>query len=94
MRNQKPIHRKTAQKAGRNKAPLGKGRCIPPLRPATHGLCNGRLSFRRAPERSDVEHASEVGLLFEPCSLTSSELRVDQYELWADGLGLQGRDRS
>ncbi len=36
----------------------------------------------------------EVGLLFEPCSLTSSELGIDQYELWADGLRLQGHDRS
>jgi hypothetical protein len=33
-------------------------------------------------------HALEVGLLFEPRSLASSELRVDEYELWADGLGL------
>ena len=88
------LAREAAQKAGRNKAPLGKDRCIPPLRPATHGLCDGRLTFRHAPERSDFAHALEVGLLFEPCSLTSSELRVDQYELWADGLGLQGRDRS
>lgn len=39
-------------------------------------------------------HALEVGLFFEPCSLTSSELRVDQYELWTDGLGLHGRARS
>jgi hypothetical protein len=30
----------------------------------------------------------EVGLFFEPGSLASSELRVDKYELWADGLGL------
>jgi hypothetical protein len=33
-------------------------------------------------------HAPEVGLLFEPRLLASSELRVDEYELWADGLGL------
>jgi len=32
--------------------------------------------------------ALEVGLLFEPRSLASSELRIDKYELWADGLGL------
>jgi hypothetical protein len=32
--------------------------------------------------------ALEVGLFFEPRSLASSELRVDEYELWADGLGL------
>jgi hypothetical protein len=30
----------------------------------------------------------EVGLFFEPRSLASSELRIDEYELWADGLGL------
>jgi hypothetical protein len=29
----------------------------------------------------------EVGLFFEPSSLASSELRVDQDELWANGLG-------
>ncbi len=94
MRDQKPIHCQTAQKSGRNKATLGKGRCITPLPPATYRLCHGRLTFRGAPESGDVEHALEVGLLFEPCSLTSSELRVDQYELWADGLRLQGRGRS
>ena len=32
--------------------------------------------------------APEVGLFFEPRSLASSELRIDEYELWADGLGL------
>jgi hypothetical protein len=32
--------------------------------------------------------ALEVGLFFEPRSLASSELRIDEYELWADGLGL------
>jgi hypothetical protein len=35
--------------------------------------------------------APEVGLLFEPCSLASSEFRVDKYELRADGLGLHAR---
>jgi hypothetical protein len=92
MRDQEPIHCEAAQKGGRNKAPLGKGRCIPPLRPAMHGLCHERLTFfRRTRESRDVEHTLEVGLLFEPCSLTSSELRVRQFELWADRLGLQGR---
>jgi hypothetical protein len=32
--------------------------------------------------------ALEVSLFFEPRSLASSELRIDEYELWADGLGL------
>jgi hypothetical protein len=32
--------------------------------------------------------ALEVGLFFEPRSLASSELRIDEYELWADGLRL------
>ena len=47
-----------------------------------------RLNLHSSPEAGDVKHASEVGLFFEPSSLASSELRVDQDELWADGLGL------
>jgi hypothetical protein len=47
----------------------------------------GAAELHSSPESRDVKHASEVGLFFEPSSLTSSELRVDQDELWADGLG-------
>jgi hypothetical protein len=32
--------------------------------------------------------ALEVSLFFEPRSLASSELRIDEYELWAYGLRL------
>jgi hypothetical protein len=94
MRDEKSVRRETAQERSRNEAPLGKDRCVSPWRPGIHGRGDGWRAFRRSPESGDVEHAFEVGLLFEPCSLTSSELRVDQYELWADGLRLQGRDRS
>jgi len=90
MGDEEPVRCQAAQEGGRDKAPLGKGRCITPLRLAPNRLCfGGRLTLRRAPESRDVEHALEVGLLLEPCSLTSSELGVDQCELWADGLGLQ-----
>src|SRR5947208_7633948 len=92
MRDQKPVHCQAAQEAGRNKTPFGKRRPITPPQPATHYLWNRRrLAFRCAPESRNVKHALEVGLLFEPCPLTSSELGVDQYELWADGLRLHSR---
>jgi hypothetical protein len=36
----------------------------------------------------------EPGVLFEPCSLAPSEHGIDQYQLWADGLGNHGQPRS
>jgi len=63
---------------------------VTPPRPGTHCLFNGRrLILQGAPERRHIKQALEGSLLFEPSSLTPSELRVDEYELWAGGLGQQ-----
>jgi hypothetical protein len=86
--DKEPVYQETAHQGSRNEAPLGEGCCVTPRR-APRNLFNRRWQILQcAPERRHVEHAPEVGLLFEPRSLASSELRVDEYELWADGLGL------
>jgi hypothetical protein len=94
MCNEQPVRHEAAQQRGRNDTPLRESRCFPPQRSATReNLIDGwRQTVQRAPEGGDVEHALEVGRLFKPCSLTTSELRIDEYELWADGLRLHDGD--
>jgi hypothetical protein len=90
--NEEPVRQEAAHQGGRYETPPGKGRCVTPSRPWRQGLLNEReqLTLRRSGERRGLEHALEVSLLFEPCSLTSSELGIDEYQLWADGLRLHG----
>jgi len=71
------VDQETAQQDSRKEAPPGEGCCVTP-RPAARKVFDRRRQILQCtPERRHVEHALEVGLLFEPSSLASSELRID-----------------
>jgi hypothetical protein len=83
------VRQQAAQQGNRNEATPETGR--PLRRPWLElgAVLNGcRLLLERVPNR-DVSNALEVGLLFEARSLAPGELRIDEYELWADGRLLQ-----
>jgi hypothetical protein len=93
-RNEQAVREEAAHQRRRHQTALRQDRDVAPPRSAVPYLVSWeRLDLQGASERRNVKHLLQVGLLLEPRSLTPSELRVDQYELWADGLGLHGRLR-
>ena len=89
-RDEQSICEEAAQQRGRHQTALRRDREIASRRPPLiDDLEVGSLNLQRLSKRSNVEHLLEISLLFEPSPLTTSELRIDEYELWADGLGQQ-----
>jgi hypothetical protein len=76
--DKEPVDQETAHQDSGNEAPPGEGRGITPRRATRNLFFNRRWQIHQhSPERHRVMKALEVGLLFEPSSLSSSELRID-----------------
>jgi hypothetical protein len=88
--DEQAVREETAQQGCRHQTALRQDREIAsPRSPLIYLLEVRPLHLQRSPEGSNVEHFLEVGPFLEPRPLTSSELWIDKYELWADGLGQQ-----
>ena len=89
-RDEQSVCEETAQQRGGHQAASRQDREITSRRPPLIDVFEiGSLDLQRLSERSNVEQFLEKNLLFEPRALASSELGIDEYELWADGLGDQ-----
>ena len=83
------VRQQTAHQRNRNEATPETDRPLMPPWPELGPVLNDcRLLLERVPNR-DVSNALEVSLLFEARSLSPGELRINEYELWADGCLLQ-----
>jgi hypothetical protein len=89
-RDEPSVRKEAAQQGCRHQAePCRDREVASPMSRLIYLLNRRLLHLQRSSKRSNVEYFLEVSLFFETCPLTSSELRIDEYELWAYGLGQQ-----
>ena len=91
MCDQEAVHEQAEHQHRRQEPPAGEIGNIAPHRLRRRRVVGlRRLGLDGAAKRRDPRHRLEPGSFDETSALAPSELRIDEYELWADRLGLQG----